>query len=68
MVFKKIKKQLKPLKLLIMKEKYIVQSLNNYIHNKKFAKILYTAFNNENKPILSKNDIIELLGIKEKPH
>lgn len=65
MVFKKIKQTIKTFEIINNEEKYIIQTLNSYIHNKKFAKLLYTAFNNENKPVLSKDDIVQLLGINE---
>lgn len=65
MIFKKIKQTIKTFEIINNEEKYIIKTLNDYIHNKKFSKILYTAFNNENKPVLSKNDIIGLLEIKE---
>lgn len=64
-VFKEIIRTIKKLEIINDEETYIINELNKYIYNKSFSKILYTAFTNENIPILSKNDIIELLDIKK---
>jgi len=49
-------------------EKYVINELNETINNKKFSRILFNAFKNENECIISSNMLLDNLKIQTKNH